>query len=226
MQQYETWLWDKGVTRNTSSFYMRRLRAAYNEAVRQGLVVHAYPFRSVYTGKDKTVKRAVGNGVLRKIRKLDLSLKPWQEMARDLFLFSFYTRGMSFVDMAYLRKSDCQQGVLVYRRHKTGQQLQIRCEGCIEEIVRKYDLPESPYLLPIITEKGRERQQYLRAQRRVNYGLHQLAEEARLKVKLTIKHNEDLFSINRFAHHRQGQSNCDQTVILRLKGAKPRSLQQ
>lgn len=186
MQQYEAWLWEKGVTRNTSSFYMRKLRAAYNEAVRRGLVAQAYPFHSVYTGKDKTVKRAIGDGLLRKIRSLDLSGKPWLELARDLFLFSFYTRGMSFVDMAYLRKRDCQQGVLVYCRHKTGQRLQIRYEECIKEIVRKYDNPESPYLLPIILKKGQERQQYLRAQRRVNYGLHRLAEEAKLKAHLTM----------------------------------------
>lgn len=26
------------------------------------------------------------------------------EFARDMFMFSFYTRGMSFVDMAFLKK--------------------------------------------------------------------------------------------------------------------------
>lgn len=26
------------------------------------------------------------------------------DFARDMFMFSFYTRGMAFVDMAYLRK--------------------------------------------------------------------------------------------------------------------------
>jgi hypothetical protein len=44
-----------------------------------------------------------------------------QDFARDMLLFSFYTRGMSFIDMAYLKKSNIANGTLIYRRRKTGQ---------------------------------------------------------------------------------------------------------
>lgn len=57
---------------------------------------------------------------------LDLSVQPSLDLARDFFLLSFYTRGMSFVDMAYLRKKDLQNGILSYRRRKTGQRLFIK----------------------------------------------------------------------------------------------------
>lgn len=102
---------------------MRNLRAIYNRAVERELTVQRYPFKHVYTGVDKTVKRAVPLKVIRRIRDLDLTLSPVLDYARDLFMFSFYTRGMAFVDMAYLKKKDLQNGVLVYRRQKTGQQL-------------------------------------------------------------------------------------------------------
>ncbi len=55
-----------------------------------------------------------------------------------MFLFSFYTRGMSFIDMAHLKKKDLQNGFLSYRRRKTGQRLVIRWEKCMQEIVGKY----------------------------------------------------------------------------------------
>ena len=79
------------------------------------------PFRHVYTGVDKTVKRAVPLSAIKRMKNLDLSLQPNLEFARDMFLFSFYTRGMSFIDMAHLKKKDLQNGFLSYRRRKTGQ---------------------------------------------------------------------------------------------------------
>lgn len=56
MQLYEAYLHGKGVVRNTSSFYMRILRAVYNRALEKELVEQRNPFRHVYTGVDKTVQ--------------------------------------------------------------------------------------------------------------------------------------------------------------------------
>lgn len=151
MQLYEAYLHGKGAVRNTSSFYMRILRAVYNRALEKELMEQRNPFRHVYTGVDKTVKRAVPLSAIKRMKNLDLSLQPNLEFARDMFLFSFYTRGMSFIDMAHLKKKDLQNGFLSYRRRKTGQRLVIRWEKCMQEIVGKY--PEdslSPYLLPVL----------------------------------------------------------------------------
>ncbi|MBQ5627674.1 MAG: site-specific integrase, partial [Bacteroidaceae bacterium] len=155
MLTYEAHLRNKGLARNSTSFYMRILRAVYNRAVEKGLTVNRNPFKQVYTGVDKTVKRAIPLKAIRQIKNLDLTMQPSLEFARDMFLFSFYTRGMSFIDMAFLRKRDLANGVLTYRRRKTGQQLLIRWEKCMQEIVKKYGTPtDSPYLLPIITAPG------------------------------------------------------------------------
>lgn len=103
---YEAWLKANGNCPNTISFYMRILRAVYNRAVEKDLIEQKFPFKYVYTGIDKTVKRAVPLKTVKRIKELDLTKKPHLDYARDMFLFSFYTRGMSFVDMAYLKKSD------------------------------------------------------------------------------------------------------------------------
>ena len=101
---YEYYLKIEGVSPNTISFYMHRLRAVYNRAVEQELVEQRFPFKRVKTSIEKTVKRAIPVKFIRKLKSLDLSDSPSKAFARDMFLFSFYTRGMSFIDIAYLQK--------------------------------------------------------------------------------------------------------------------------
>lgn len=186
MVEYETWLKEHGVCPNSSSFYMRNLRAIYNRAVEKELTGQRNPFKYVYTGVDKTVKRAVPLKVIRRIRDMDLTLKPVMDYARDLFMFSFYTRGMSFVDMAYLKKKDLQNGVLSYRRQKTGQQLFIKWEKPMQDIAGKYDTGDTPYLLPIIRDMETDvRRQYKNAAHLVNAKLKKLGEQLGLGIPLT-----------------------------------------
>lgn len=68
--KYEKWLWGRRVSKNSSSFYMRILRAAYNKAVQEQLVEQAFPFHEVYTGIAKTSKRAVSEKTILKCRDL------------------------------------------------------------------------------------------------------------------------------------------------------------
>lgn len=175
MGEYEAHLLARGVAKNTVSFYNRILRAVYNRAVEQGLTAQRHPFRRVYTGIDRTAKRAIPLECLRRIKELDLAKRPSQDFARDMFLFSFHTRGMSFVDMAFLRQRDLRGGTLSYRRRKTGQQLCIKWERPMQEIVDKYASGADGYLLPIVRRCGNERRQYRNALRRVNNRLKDIA---------------------------------------------------
>ena len=186
IEMYEAYLQNNGVVRNTSSFYMRILRAVYNRAVEKEFVKQRNPFKNVYTGVDKTAKRALPLSTIRRIKNLDLTRLPKLEFARDMFLFSFYTRGMSFIDMAFLKKTDLQNGYLKYRRRKTKQQLFIRWEKCMQEILDKHNAPESPYLLPIIkVAEQNERKQYGNALREVNNKLKEIAKTICLPIPLS-----------------------------------------
>ena len=163
-----------------------QLRAVYNQAVEQGLTIDLHPFRRVYTGIAKTSKRAITINDLKRIKKLNLD-DPMLEYARDMFLFSFYTRGMAFVDMAYLKKSDVSGNVLTYRRKKTGQQLTIRWERSMQEIAQRYPSKSGYYLLPIIhTHNGKERNQYRHVQTLINESLKTVGEMAKINHKLTM----------------------------------------
>lgn len=187
MLMYEAWLHAKGVTRNSSSFYIRILRAVYNRAVEKGLAADRRPFRHVYTGVDKTVKRAVPLKAIKQIKRLILTSAPSQDFARNMFLFSFYTRGMSFVDMAHLQKKDLRNGILTYRRRKTGQQFTIKWEKCMAEIVNKHPTDAgSPYLLPILKPPFDKRNQYRNMHSLINRNLKKVAKLTGLSVPLTL----------------------------------------
>ena len=117
-----------------SFFYMLFLRAVYNRAVEKELTTQRFPFRHVYTGIEKTIKRAIPQPIIRQIK---IRTPGWKlgRHARDMFLFGFYTRGMSFVDMAYLKKI-LQQRHTDLSQKKAGQQLSIKWEQCMQEIMK------------------------------------------------------------------------------------------
>lgn len=185
VEAYEAHLKERGVTRNTSSFYLRTLRSAYNQAVEQGLVEDAHPFRHVYVGIDRTAKRAIQADDIRKVKTLDLSRWPKLELSRDLFLLSFYMRGMPFVDMAYVEKRQLANGYLTYHRKKTGQPIEVAWQEEMQQIVARHP-SHTKYLLPIINkEDGDERRQYRTMMQRTNRHLKKISAMAGLKVPLT-----------------------------------------
>lgn len=188
LKDYEGYLKDRRLTPNTRSFYMKRLRAVYNKAVEEGWTDDHHPFRKVSTTSEKTAKRAIPLNIIRRLKELDLSDSPSLRFARDIFLFSFYTRGMSFVDIAHLQKTNLKDGRLSYRRKKTGQLLTLHWETCMDEITGRYAVPRSsPYLLPIIKDtKADSRKQYKCALTFINRKLKEIGHRLELSRPLTL----------------------------------------
>ena len=187
MMLYESHLKSRGNTPNTISFYMRILRAVYNNAVYNDIIENRNPFRKVFTGAEKTIKRALNLPTIKKIKNLDLFLSSKTDFARDMFMMSFYLRGMSFIDMAYLRKTDLENGRVTYRRRKTGQQLTIEWTKEMQTILDKY--PENPtqYLLPIIIkEDGNQRRHSRNVNESINHHLKKVAEKVGILSPLTM----------------------------------------
>ena len=186
MKSYEAHLRQQGLVPNTTSFYLRNLRAIYHHAVEAGLTEDRRPFRRVFTGVEKTAKRAIPPAVIRRIRTLPLPPDGPLAQARDLFLFSFYTRGMPFVDLAGLRKQDLRDGMLSYRRCKTGRALSVRWEKPMQEIVNRHSHRDSPYLLPVLDTPGADdRRRYLNALHVLNRHLKTIGRMADSPIPLT-----------------------------------------
>lgn len=127
MHSFERYLLDRSLKMNTVSFYMRNLRAIYHRAVRAHIVEkdRPNPFENVFTGVFETRRRALDRNQINLLATLDtsldagttssgrslscgavLSVERIQNIRKALkyFLFAFHSRGMSFVDLAYLKK--------------------------------------------------------------------------------------------------------------------------
>lgn len=187
VKEYEHYLLEEcGLCRNTSSFYNRNLRAIYNRAVKKKLTIDRHPFAEVYTGVDKTTKRAIPIQTMKEIKDLDLSKDADMAFARDLYLMSFDLRGISFVDLAMLETDQLKNGYLTYSRQKTRQKLEIKWEKQMQEIVDRHHVKGSRYLLPILSEEGGDlRQQYLNALHRMNVQLKKIGKLVNCPIPLT-----------------------------------------
>ena len=177
MEMWEAWMKQEGNCMNTISYYNRILRTLYNKAVDDEIIEDTKPFKKCYTGNEKTVKRAIPIAKVKQLAHIDLSDKKKHiQFARDMFMLSFYTRGMSWIDLVTLKKTDIQQGVIVYRRHKTNQKLYIKIEKPMKELFEKYWDDDSDYLLNIIKSKDDKgaRRESKNALFRINKALHEL----------------------------------------------------
>lgn len=188
MEMYQAWLWNRGVGQNTVAFYLRTLRTLYNKAVEAGQAPPNDIFSHVQTANVRTAKRAITVNEIRKIEKLDLPRGFSLDKARDLFLISFYLRGMAFVDMAFLKKTDLKCSMVNYNRRKTHQNLNIEWMKPMQTIIDKYaeQTKDSPYLLPILT--GKESSPYTayrKVEHNTNYNLKKIGEMVGLKIPLT-----------------------------------------
>ena len=188
MEMYQAWLWNRGVGQNTVAFYLRTLRTLYNKAVEAGQAPPNDIFAHVQTNNVRTAKRAINVKDIRKIENLDLPTGSSLDKARDLFLLSFYLRGMAFVDMAFLKKTDLRCGMVSYNRRKTHQNLNIEWIKPMQSIIDKYaeQTKDSPYMLPILT--GKESSPYTayrKVEHNTNYNLKKIGEMIGLKIPLT-----------------------------------------
>lgn len=176
----------QGNSPNTAAFYVKQLRAIYNKAYDEGYVCSAHnPFHRIKLKGCKTPKRPIAKKEINRICGADLKGRHRHlELSRDLFMFSLYTRGMAFVDMCYLKKENIHGNMLVYRRRKTGQWLQIRIEAPLKELLRKYYDANSPYLLPMLRDDDSYKG-YRYIQRRLNKRIREIGDLLEFNFPLT-----------------------------------------
>ena len=114
MADYAQWLRQRGTSMNTASCYLRSLRAIYNKVVKQYDLEDRKPFQDLFTGHTKTVKRSATDDDIKRLQAMILPKNSTLQLSRDIFLFSLYAQGMPFVDVAFLRKDQIRDGMIVY----------------------------------------------------------------------------------------------------------------
>ncbi len=189
LNRFEQRLLSEQVKWNTISTYMRMLRSIYNQALGYGIAPYIPRlFSKVHTGVDSPVKRAVSPDVISKLMKDEEKLPQKLSFSRDIFVLQFLLRGMSFVDLAFLRKCDLQGNVITYHRHKTGRKMTVAVCAEAMAIIDKYKdgYSHSPYLFPIIKNPEEdEYRQYTRMLRLENYHLLEMARSLNIHERLS-----------------------------------------
>lgn len=172
---FSSYLHSKGVSRNTVSFYFRILRALWNLAVHRELIpLKISPFHVVFTGTEKTPKRAVKEEIINRLVALS-GLSEGLDLARNLFLFCFYAQGMSFIDLAHLTRDNIRGEYLIYSRRKSGCELSIKLLPCMLSLLEKYKHNGTPYLFPVLKGGRPSYKEYESALRLQNKRLKTLA---------------------------------------------------
>jgi integrase len=170
ISDFQASLKGEGCSMNTISFYMRTLRAIYNKAVAEGRTPRRAEnlFDGVYTGVATTRKLALSSNELAILLGLDPTAAANQNrknripnhlgQALAMFLFCYHARGMCFVDMAYLKKSNIHGDTISYRRHKTNQLIELKELPAMRRIIDWFAplTADSEYLFPIITDPTKD----------------------------------------------------------------------
>ncbi|MBK8922646.1 MAG: site-specific integrase [Saprospirales bacterium] len=197
LNRFETHLRGKDLAETTLSVYFRTLRALMNKAKKEGLIgTSHYPFAEFKVSKfdTRTRKRAITKADIRKIEAVDVSDKPQVQLAKDVFLFSYYSQGINLTDIALLRWSNILEGRIFYTRAKTGKDFNLKLLPPALEIVERYRMftggNSGNYVFPILdaerhitpTQKD-SRIHKLTGQ--INRGLKEIAVMAGIDVSLT-----------------------------------------
>ncbi|WP_455641125.1 tyrosine-type recombinase/integrase [Parabacteroides sp.] len=172
----------------SANCYFRTLRAVYNKALKQYRIEEPeeYPFKSNTIVVPPTIKRALSKEDVCLLR--DAELTGEKARARDIFMFLFYARGMCFVDLFNLKKSDFYGGYINYSRSKTDMPLRVKIIPELQELAERYAEESSPYLFPFLHHNRYKSEKEVSEQsalRQVNRNLRAVGEELKLSIPLT-----------------------------------------
>jgi len=177
-------LLQSGVCKNTAGFYLHNMKAIYMRGCRELGLDLPSPFSALKIGAERTLKRALPIEEIRMIAHLPLYEGTPEALARDLFMFSLYTRGMAFVDIAFLRKANISVDELYYKRHKTGKTIRIGINRQMRDLFEKYEGENGDYLFPLINNSESLYTSYRRSYYHMRYALKKVALQAGMKSPL------------------------------------------
>ncbi|MBI1226875.1 MAG: tyrosine-type recombinase/integrase [Bacteroidetes bacterium] len=199
LKGFETHFYKRGCTGGGIHHYMRTLRAIFNEAIRRGLVSKdLYPFKSqlnpngysLMNLKSEAAPRAVSLEDIERIKQFDIKSYPQLNLPWKVFLFSYYAFGLNFADLVVLKKTNIQNGRIVYRRAKTGKEYSVAITEPMQAILNEFARKESLYLFPFLTETIHQTPLQImnrkhKVMRQINDGLKVISDLLDLPASLT-----------------------------------------
>ncbi|MCB0399330.1 MAG: site-specific integrase, partial [Winogradskyella sp.] len=191
LTNFEHHLKTSGLKQNSISNYLRSIRALYNLAIKHEIVKRSsYPFHNITIKSQRTAKRAISKQDITRLNRLPIEADSPQKTALNYFMLSFYLRGISFTDMAYLKPNNIVNGRVEYFRRKTGKQYSIKLFDLALELIEALSSCENTFLLPVLSseivedsiEAKKRIQQWIKT---TNKYLKRLSLELQFKISIT-----------------------------------------
>lgn len=174
---------------NTIITYISALRSTYNQAVKEEYIeIDTAPFRKVELKNKETLKRSISKDYIKIIRDYDAQGNKTAELAQDVFMFSYYTRGTSIKDILCMKVSQVIENRYYYYRFKTRRLYNIKLIDEAMKILQKYTDFTNPdaYIFPGVHGVDEEiEKSYHLTYERINRGLKKIAKDLQIPINLT-----------------------------------------
>lgn len=194
LEKYEVHLRQNNNNDGGIAVKMRQLRALFNDAIKRGFAKEdIYPFKHYKVSKlrGKAVKRALSIEDVKKLLAIDIDKYPHLLNSFNYFVFSYYNRGMNFIDLMKLRWSDIQGDNIIYTRSKTKSRFVIKMLEPAKKVIEYYSKNKKSeiYVFPLIVNENATPEQLenrkLKTLKKFNKDLKELSKIAEVESNVT-----------------------------------------
>lgn len=193
--QFKGWLKANGRKESTVRLYLYQIRTLYKEAEKEALAPHLPLLSGIKLPLPFKQKcELLTEEELRRMRYADLSDSMSQTFARDMFFFSIYCRGISFTDLAHIRKSDIKGFTLTYTSQGlTPPIVTVQWDTAMQAIADRYPLT-TDYLFSIIRSDDKivVSREIGRVRENITKALKLIATRCNLSVVPSLKMTKDI----------------------------------
>lgn len=153
LKKYEAYCIEKGNKSSTIGIRLRTLRNIFNQAIKGKIIKDTqYPFKDFKLSKIKASnkKEFLTQAEIQSFSSYEAQ-NSREQFAKDMFLFSYYSRGINFIDLIQLEKKSLSGTTIQYMRKKTGAPVNFKLTDKNKSIIEKYSSePESYFFFGII----------------------------------------------------------------------------
>lgn len=138
---------------STLGFRLRTFRAVFNKAIlREVTYQNLYPFKKYKVSKikDSSKKEYLNEDEIKKLKSYQTEF-PNLAFAKEMFLLSYYCRGINFIDLMLLKKSDLSGETVHYIRRKTGVGISFKLNKFSKKIFEKnLELSQTDFIFDFV----------------------------------------------------------------------------
>lgn len=186
LRKFDAWLKGRGNANNTRGKKFKFLRQFYDHAIREGMAEAPNPFAGHTVPKDPVKKDKLTRAEISTIEGLQLNDGAVNN-ARNLFLFSYYTKGSRFADCITLQRDQIRGGRVHITTGKSKKHISVKIHPRLQKLLDQYG--QGDMVFPYLDEIPTDPEQYLVAVSiqnvLVNRNLKVVAELAGIKTNLT-----------------------------------------